>query len=301
MSWSIFVWTVIPSGAALTVMMASGWAIVMWTGSKVLSAPISMGNTQLSLGSVMTAICLILTILSYSALRRCEARAEIAAATVARDQQMRDVFHQGRNLYLSLLGLVLWATAWRLKALYDARQLGPPKRPRRAARGSVARGIFFATGLLALFLGDIPLCRLNYHVMLQSTVTPKKAMLMPMAMECQGIKLTSSGGQCARFCQDVRELSEARNDAIMWARKWHVLGRWAAEMFDDRRDMQQGSSRIDALFDRKSCGEVLRSVDKSNTAVNVLCYFLAGVSIIGAFTAFATMSGEDGSGNNHED
>lgn len=300
MSWAVFVWTVLPTGGVLAAMLASGKSLAMRAASKVLSAPVRMGNLQLSIASIMTGFCMTLALLSYSALRRCEARVEQQRTPlVLQDQQMRDVFHQGRNLYLSLLGLSLWGTAWRLKALYDAKQLGPPQGHRGQPRSPITRGICLALGLLFLLLADVPLCRINYNLQLAAFVTPKKARLLATsAPPCEGVMLSAAGGKCAEFCEEAQKLSEDRLGAIMWARNWHILGRLAAEVFDLGRGMEQGSGRIEDLFAKKTCAEVLRSVDKSNQTVNLMCIFLAALSFIGAFTAFANAGQHN---HSHED
>jgi len=288
MSWNIFVCTVLPLGAFLVTMLASGKQVPMWAASKVLSTPLTFHHLQYSLGAVMTALCLALSYLSFLSLRRCEARvSEASGEPQLQDQRWRDVFHQGRNLYLSLLGLTLWSLAWRLKVLHDSDYFHAPCREARRRSSALARGLFLALGLAALLLADIPLCRLNYTLYLETMVTPTKTKLIKVSQPCEGIMRATAGGQCAEFCQGVRQLSEERNRAILFARNWHVLGRWAAEVFDSSRGMEQGEGRIEALFDRKSCAEILRSVDKSNQMVNCLCVTLAGFSLIGAFTCFA--------------
>jgi len=301
MSWSIFMWAVVPPGTGLVAMLASGQSLAMWLGSKVLSTPVNMANMQLSLGSVMTAVCMIVAGLSYSAMQRAEARA--AVPSTLRDAQLRDVFFHGRNLYMALLGLALWATAWRLKALYDSKMLGMPAQARTAVRKSpVARGFYLVLGCTALLLADIPICRVNYNLMLSHSVTPKKLILLETsASACEGFMLRNAGGKCADFCQDVRQLAEERLAAIKWARNWHILGRVAAEMFDGKRGVEQGEDRIDTLFEKKSCAQVLRSVDKSNQMVNVFCYLCAVVSVMGAFSAFANVLTEHRERDNKED
>mmetsp|Transcript_4278 Transcript_4278/g.9768 ORF Transcript_4278/g.9768 Transcript_4278/m.9768 type:complete len:139 (-) Transcript_4278:93-509(-) len=126
--------------------------------------------------------------------------------------------------------------------------------------------------------------------MLSHSVTPKKLLLLETsAPGCEGFMMSTAAGKCAHFCQDVRKLSQERLAAIQWARNWHPLGRLAAKMFDGKRGVQQGEGRIDSLFEKKSCAQVLRSVDKSNQLVNVICYVCAVVSVMGAFSAFANV------------
>lgn len=272
----------------------------MWAAGRILSTPVNMGRLQLSLASVMTGLCLVMTVLAYSSLQRSELRAAVSA-NPDHDQLMRDVFEQGRNLYLSLLGTSLWATAWRLKALYDTKRLTPPPlpygmaSPRGGSGGSgLTRWLFVLLGGLCILAADIPLCRINYNLQLSMYVTPSKMRLMAKsATQCEGITSSVAQGECLEFCTAVRGLAEERNAALRWARDWHILGRVAAEIFDSNRGVQQGVERIDDLFAKRSCLEVLRSVDKSNVLVNWTCKAVAAVSILGAFTAFANVLVED--------
>jgi len=299
MVWSIFVYTVVPTGALLSAMLLSGKSLPMWAASKVLSTPLTFHNLQYSLGAVMTAVCLALSYMSYLSLRRCEWRAEETSDTAPyQDQLWRDVFRQGRNLYLSLLGLTVWAVAWRAKVLYDSEQLHYPMVHVRR-RSLLVRFVYTALGLGFLLLADIPICRINYNLHLATFVTPKKQSLLTQSRTCEGIMLSSSGGMCGEFCKEVRQLSEERHNSIMFARNWHVLGRYAAELFDDSRGVQQGAERIKTLFEKKSCVEVLRSVDRSNQMVNYLCIVFAGISLLGAFSFFASVLHDHTKGHAH--
>jgi len=223
---------------------------------------------------------------------------------MAYDQLMRDVFLHGRNLYLSLLGLSLWVVAWRLKVLFDFKQLAPPPGTgKHTARSACSRTAYLVLGLLALLAGDVPLCRINYNLQLAGFVTPKKVRLLASAagQQCQGTTEAAASGQCTDFCRQVRELSEERLASIVWARDWHVLGRLAARLFDEGRGVQQGPARIDGLFAKKSCVEVLRSVDKSSEVVNLVCMTFACISVLGAFTAFTHLFSTQALDNSKED
>merc|ERR1719499_2881614 len=100
-------------------------------------------------------------------------------------------------------------------------------------------------------------------------------------------------GDCKEFCDSVRKVSEERLWAVMFARDWHVLGRISAEMFDGTRGMQQGQERIDGLFEKKTCANVLWSVDKSNTTVNALCWVFAFLPGMGCLVLFAQAFGSE--------
>mmetsp|Transcript_34607 Transcript_34607/g.62736 ORF Transcript_34607/g.62736 Transcript_34607/m.62736 type:complete len:310 (+) Transcript_34607:86-1015(+) len=300
MAWAIIAYFVVPLGAICATLLASGESLAVKAGSKILSTPVEIHNLKLSIAVVMTGLCGCLSLLSYAGLQRVTARAAQSKASTSwwsfvsvQDADLKDQFLQGRNYYLSLLGLTLWAFAWRLKVLSDRRQLVPP--PRGVQRRPLAsRAPFFALGLLALLVADVPLCRLNYQIQLATFVTPAKDGLQTTAARCENVWAAGATGDCAAFCVDVRKLSEERHSIVMFVRHWHLLGRLAAEMFDDARDVMQGSERIDKLFEKKSCAQVLSSVDKSNTWVNIFCVLLTGVSIIGSFAAFSQVfDGED--------
>mmetsp|Transcript_126254 Transcript_126254/g.363162 ORF Transcript_126254/g.363162 Transcript_126254/m.363162 type:complete len:318 (+) Transcript_126254:113-1066(+) len=294
MFWTGFVYIALPMGGLLSVMLGSGQTLPMACASKVLSTPITLGSARLSLAMFMSAICGILVGISYSGLRMSEVRLNeaneagmhLAHAMAQRDLQQMKVFRWGRHFYSSLLGLTLWLTAWRLKTLYDGQQLSPPKADRRPP--SIAARVFFiALGGLMFALADVPLCRINYNVQLLTSVTPRKMWLQSDARRCETAFAESAVGPCAEFCAEVEKLSKERLATIRWARDFHVLGSMAAKLFDDARGVEQGDQRIRELFQKKTCAEVLHSVDKSNQFVNAACIGLAVVAIVGAFVALS--------------
>lgn len=293
---AFFAFTVLPAGAVVCLLLSSGNLLAMKAGSFLLSLPVRIGNFQISIAVLLTAICGAMTLVSYSHLQRTESRMDQVtvtipgAAALVRDQQLRDAFKAGRNFYMALLGLTLWAMAWRLKALYTVRQLTPPRQPAHY-RSLPMRLVFFLAGLACLALADLPLCRLNYSLTLVASVTPVKERLISTMGPCESVMASSATGQCQVFCSEVRSLSQERLGAILWARRWHIFGRIAAQVFDDARGVEQGQDRINDLFAKKSCAQVLRSVDKSNTMVNFMCVAAAGGAIVGAFAAFAQLFG----------
>eukprot|EP00440_Ansanella_granifera_P037844 gb/GFBE01041055.1/.p1 GENE.gb/GFBE01041055.1/~~gb/GFBE01041055.1/.p1 ORF type:complete len:338 (+),score=58.43 gb/GFBE01041055.1/:1-1014(+) len=295
MSWSIFSYTAIPAGVLLAALLLSGNSLAMRAASKVLATPIEVGNLQLNLAVIMTAFCGCLSVLSYAGLHRSsyladqvKASASMADRGCLQDLQMRNVFHQGRNFYLSLLGLMIWATAWRLKVLHDQNQLSPPQASaRRMPKSMASRAAWVLVGLLALLIADVPLCRLNYNLQLLTFVTPQKERLLHQKEQCSNVFMSNAGGPCIEFCDNVRKLSIARSEAVMFVRDWHPLGRLAAELFDGARSMRQGEERIDELFQKKTCVQVLLSTDKSNQLVNVICVVCAVLAITGAFAALS--------------
>merc|ERR1740138_344012 len=215
------------------------------------------------------------------------------------DQLNRNIFYQGRNFWLSVTGLALWAASWRLKALFDSGTL-IVTRPRRT--GSLTTRIIYAVvALLCLALADVPMCRLNYSLQLATFITPKKASLLQFGAKegCADGKLGSAKGACEELCRETRKLCDDRLWAINWARNWHILGRWAAEAFDGTRNVQQGERRIEKLFQDKTCMKVLESTDKSNPWVNYACAAFAGLSILGFLVAVqnAISVGDNASGS----
>jgi len=297
MVWSIFASTAIPAGAILAAMLASGHTMAMSLASKVLSTPVRVGNWRLSLAVVMTAFCLVLSLVSLSGVRRHETRVNEAQGAFAhamehlQDRHMMEVFHWSRNYYLSLLGLALWLAAWRLKVLHDGKRI-VSHHHLKPGGSWITRICYIAVGVVAFLAADVPLCRINYNLQLATFVTPRKTRLLNSVGACESAMLTEAsqleGSPCALFCAEVKELSRERLLTIKWARNWHIFGRLAAELFDETRGVQQGEDRIGQLFAKKTCLQVLRSVDKSNGFVNAMCAVFTGVAIIGAFAAWSS-------------
>mmetsp|Transcript_108329 Transcript_108329/g.313030 ORF Transcript_108329/g.313030 Transcript_108329/m.313030 type:complete len:329 (+) Transcript_108329:75-1061(+) len=291
MFWKAFIYIFLPPGLALMLLLLSGHRLAMSCASTVLRAPVRIGSVSLSLAVFATAVCSVLAVVSYSGLQMSESKLqelEQGTTTFTDRATIMDrrtkAFAQGRNLYLSLLGVTLWGCAWRLHVLYNAKQLGPPKVEGQRA-SPVKRIAFTVVGLVLLVLADIPLCRINYNVQLLTFVTPWKVSMGRTATECKGVYAANAEGRCVQFCKDVQNLSAERLATIKWARKWHVMGRYAAQIFDDARGVQQGEARIEELFKKKPCADVLVGVDKSNALVNWTCVAFAGLAIVGAFIA----------------
>jgi len=264
----------------------------------VLSTPVRLHNFTLSLPMFMIAICGVLVVVSHSAVQRYESIGENASpvegllAPSMQDRHNAHKFYHGRNLWLSSCGLSLWIVAWRLHALRQSSALVIPEV--RSPSRMFGRVVWIVIAVLGLLLADIPLCRINYNVQLASTVTPVKEHLLHQFSEpCLEATEQEASGQCVEFCQRARELSEDRLEAVLWVRKWHLFGRWAAEMFDTTRGVEQGQERINDLFGRKTCVQVIESVDKSNTCVNAFCIFLTALCTVGAVSAITAAIGTD--------
>lgn len=198
-------------------------------------------------------------------------------------------FHAERNFYIAAIGLIVWSVAWRLKVLTGQGQLTSPV---RKANRSFAHRMGWAVGAFVLLaIADVPICRINYLLTINTFVTPRKEALLREAVGCEDVFLESATGnatgKCNDFCREALMLSEERNAAIVWARKWHVMGRKSAELFDNMRGVQQGSDRIENMFQKKSCAKVLRSVDKANVWVNAFNVILACFCVAGCMEAFA--------------
>lgn len=305
MFWNFFVYFVVLPGVILAAMLCTASKLPMDIASIALSTPIKCGSFTISLATFFTSWGIIFSLLAYSALRRDELRMEAVAGKplpMLEYQMRNNRYYHERNLWISLFGLTIWAAAWRLKRLIDLKQFVPQSGASKK-RGRFSRALWALGALLALVIADIPLCRINYNMQLANSVTPKKVELLAEAGPCENAMFSSAVDKCATFCQETRKLSEERSGCVQFARDWHLLGRVAAEIFDDTRGVQQGMSRIDDLFTRKSCAKVLRSVDKANWMVNVFCYILALISIIMFVMALTNVfDGSDGEANNlHKD
>lgn len=285
--WGIFAYTAIPAGVLLTLLLLSEFTMLMKVASGVMNSPVHIGSLRLNIAVFMTALCLCLTVLSYSGFRREQMRDSLASGQPGffRDSEKPKLFYVERNFWISLLGLTLWSTAWRLEGIFRRR----PQRPAMALNLKASKLLWILVGMLALLLSDLPLCRLNYQLQLSYYVTPEKESLMSSAPQCTGV-YESNAGSCSNFCSQVRKVSQERQNCVMFARKWHILGRWAAEIFDMSRDAKQGPEHINELFQKKTCEGVLQSVDKSNVGVNTFCSITAGIAMLAAFAAFAQVT-----------
>ncbi|CAE7468820.1 unnamed protein product [Symbiodinium necroappetens] len=295
--WGIFTYAAIPSGFVVMLLLLSDIAFLMQVASKVMRAPspVTLGNLRLNVAVLMTAFCGILTVITYASVQRAQAKTQKIGAL---ERETSNLFYVERNYWLSILALTIWVTSWRLEVLYRER----PHRPAFALNLRPSKALWIGLGVAALLVADLPLCRLNYQFQIYSYVTPGKDNLQasPLAAECNGV-YASEGGRCSEFCQQVRFLSEERLASVHFARKWHVLGRWSAEVFDMARDVQQDSSHVSQLFQKKTCVDVLKSVDKSNDMVNAFCLVLAGVAVLVAFAAFSQVLGDAVETNLHSD
>jgi hypothetical protein len=296
--WGIVAWGVVPAGAFLVACYMSSTTLLVGLAKMVLSTPVKLHNFTISLPTFMIAICGVLAVVSHSSVQRYESIGDNASPMEGlltpslQDRHNAHKFYHGRNLWLSSCGLSLWIVAWRLHALKQGGGLVVPEG--RSPSRFFGRIVWLSIAVVGLLLADIPLCRINYNVQLASTVTPvKEHLLYQFSEPCLDATEQSATGQCADFCRRARELSEERLEAVLWVRKWHLFGRWAAEMFDTTRGVEQGQERINDLVGRKTCLQVVESVDKSNFNVNAFCIFLTALCTVGAVSAFTAAIGVD--------
>lgn len=291
MVWAVFAYTVLPAGAVLVTALASGNSLAMKLAATVLQKRVEIGFVRLSLSMLVLAVCGVLSAFSFS--EKSHYEEEVRAAEIAEERltdglyfrKMDRMHHSRGNLYCGLLGLALWAIARQLEYLHARGQLTPPRR-RGVAKGFFGRALWVAIGVVALFCGDVPLCRAHYAVQISVVLTPWKHRLLSRSSKCEDA-YAAQPHFCDQFCEQARALSEERLATIRRVRDWHPLGRVAAEIFDDTRGVEQGGDRIDQLFAAKTCAQVIRRADASNWLVNCFCAALGGVLVVVAFSAFS--------------
>jgi len=265
----LFVWAVLPVGALFMIMMLSNHGLLVSLACQALGSPINTPWFRVSIVLVMVAICICGTTMAHSSMRRCEAllsESELHLAA-SRDVLVRDAFSAGQNFYMCLLGLTFWCVSWRLKALYDREHLKVPP----ARRHTRPRIMYLVLGIFVLVMADLPMCRLNYFLTMWQFVTPQKDDLLQTVGDCRHIHRAKAEGRCLVYCEEIAKVAEDRLWAVHWARKFHIFGRLASQMYDKNRGVTQEKARINRLFEQKTCFEVLKAVDKSNTLVNWTC------------------------------
>jgi hypothetical protein len=295
----LFAYFFVPLGCILVVMFLSGFKFTIDLATSILNACAFQVQTDkgespnVSVSSCIVAWTALLLYISYSNWSQAEAKLESARQNPMEllrqpgleDAKKRDIFYQAMHFWMALCGLLLWIIVLRLQALFknNTYLVNPP---RQTTRTGSKRMMNMVMAAICLGIADIPLCRLNYNAQLATFITPKKVTLMKFAEEnsCAGeaITLATAQGSCKEFCDQVRSLSEDRLWAVRWARKFHVVGHFAAVVFDKVRGVEQGDERIEDLFEKRHCARVLASVDKSNTLVNTACWVCAGLSTLGA-------------------
>jgi len=279
-------------------MMLTGSQLMMSFAGKVLQAPVRISLLEMSIPMLVSAICAIVAVVNYGMMSRHEAwikKFGNSANTLPelREREEKKAAFAGRNFYIALLGLVMWMVAARLHMFFRRQQLVPVKKT--AKRTSLATRITYAViALIASLCGDIPLCRINYTIQLSSYVTPRRLSLQFRDRgACDGQSIFSASQPCEAFCKEVEELAHERLNTVMAIRSWHIFGKFAAELFDGARGVEQGEQRIRQLFKDKTCAQVLEGVDRSNQSVNFFCW---GVTVLMSMVAlsFGTAVFSDG-------
>mmetsp|Transcript_54462 Transcript_54462/g.127174 ORF Transcript_54462/g.127174 Transcript_54462/m.127174 type:complete len:321 (+) Transcript_54462:81-1043(+) len=292
MLWGAYAYGVVPSGALLVSLLLSGSELCQGIAKAVLQLRIKMGKFEVPLVGFASVFCIMLVLVCFANVQHekdygRKQKDMFTRGIMSYDQHQRNLFLKERNLWLSVLGLAIWVCAWRLMVMKrNGMLLNSKEAKNKTGPPSIVKRIMWILiAVICVAMADVPLCRLNYNYQLHANVTPEKETLLQQAAGCERAKLEDATGQCKDLCQATERLSQARLDTIMWARDWHVLGRYAAQVFDNVRGMKQGQDRISKLFSDRSCVEVLKAVDKSNPSVNGICMIAACVSLLGALMA----------------
>jgi len=292
MLWSVYAYGVVPCGALLVSLLLTGSELCQGIAKAVLQLRIKMGKFEVPLVGFASVFCIMLVMVCFANVQHekdygRKQKDMFSRGIMSYDQHQRNLFLKERNLWLSVLGLAIWLCAWRLMVMKRNGMLlnSNEAKNKSGAPSIVKRILWIIVAVICVLMADIPLCRLNYNYQLHANVTPEKETLLQQSAGCERAKLEDATGQCKDLCQAAEKLSQARLDTIMWARNWHVLGRFAAEVFDNFRGMKQGQDRIGKLFSERSCVDVLKGVDKSNATVNGICMVAACVSLLGALMA----------------
>jgi len=289
--WSLYIWLVLVPALILNVLLLLNRQTFKEIGCKLLDK--KLGPNHMNIATFMVAGSILFGFISFAGVQRYQVRALERMQfgdTYGQNQNFMNYFHESRNFFMCVMGVVLWCIAARLKVLHRTGCLIDPEglTPRSAAN----RLMWVAIAVACFAVADVPLSRINYNLQLMTYVTPiKDRLLAGPALECPKVYMHTcapdQGGsqQCENFCAEVKTLAETRLDTILFVRRWHVMGRIAAQFFDNTRGVEQGNERIDALFKKKTCAGVLGSVDKSNQFVNAVCITSAFVALLMFITA----------------
>eukprot|EP01126_Amoeba_proteus_P066247 TRINITY_DN9547_c0_g2_i1.p1 TRINITY_DN9547_c0_g2~~TRINITY_DN9547_c0_g2_i1.p1 ORF type:complete len:188 (+),score=29.65 TRINITY_DN9547_c0_g2_i1:47-565(+) len=90
----------------------------------------------------------------------------------------------------------------------------------------------------------------------------------------------SATGPCSMLCEEAQRLSHQRHSVKMEARKINLFVNWASQVFDFFRG---GPDILRKKISKKSCSQLLLSVDRSNNTVN---YFLLGLFFLSGGLGF---------------
>lgn len=283
-------------GFALCVLLLSCHREPMRLARAIMVAPITVQSVTVSLSTVIVAIFGLLTYTHYLQFRQWSGTQYAGKRSGHYHVETeRNLYKAERNLFMSLLCLVLWCIAWRLKSLSHGAVANLKHHDSLLGSfgfsvGKMSWGVVLVVSLVA---ADIPMCRVNYSLQL-AAVTEEKQAIAYMASECQGVKLHDKAiGDCQDFCERTALASRMRTEAVEGARKYHVMGKFAAQIFDGARGVEQGEGREQKLFEEKSCADILASVDKSNPKVNAVCWIAAVVVSMVSVISVTQILGSD--------
>lgn len=148
-----------------------------------------------------------------------------------------------------------------------------------------------------MFFLDLSIGRLEYHYRLSSNLGPVKAEVLKDIFVYHG-RIPSEFRNCQAYdrekdvfvvncklsaCeQNAVLLSESRQEILHQVRNSHPASRLAGEIFDGARGLDQ-SLKIEDLFGRKSCEQVIGSADKTNWYVDLSALVAGAVSLVVVF------------------
>lgn len=283
------VWGLGFPGLVILMLLLTGFSWTSGIGGRIGRIEVRLDKFNASIVSVGTSICLVIFVMQHLAWKRVMHMATTSITAIElQDRYLKDKFRSERNWWLSIVHLLIWASAWRLTILQEVGLLQPWTRhkiPRISWRLRL-RGAWLLLAVMILLIGDLPVSRVNYWFQISANITPNKIDLVDQySVRCKDVRLDNctSGKRelcpegCNAFCQNVRILAEERQSVVHWVRNSHVTGKWGAELFDKCRGVENSAERIDDLFSSKTCLKVLESVDKSNFKVNAFCMTCAVV------------------------
>lgn len=282
--WAVVAWLFGLPGIALNVLLLSGFAWTAKLGRRIGALEIKIGNFTMSLVVMVTSVCMLLFVGQHMSLHRISSMTTSRLDILLQDKYLKDRFRIERNWWMSGCCLCIWVTTWRLTVMHRSGllQVWNPRFQWRLK----SRAAWICLAIVIFLVGDLPVSRAHYWFQMSSSITPNKVELTDRYGDsCTGVFLKNCVAgkaalcpeKCNTYCKDVRVLATDRQNVVHWVRNSHVTGKWGAQIFDGVRGVEQTSKRVDALFESKSCSQVLQSVDKSNFLVNVICMSCAVV------------------------
>lgn len=131
--------------------------------------------------------------------------------------------------------------------------------------------------------------RLCYRQGLVTTITPlKETALRELPKDVRDECMKAMGAQsntlsmCSKFCSTARDLSGMRRRELVRVRKEFPVSAWLAATFDRARSVKQ-DSRVEDLFMKKTCGQLVDGVDRTNMLVDYFCACLMVIAFLLAY------------------